>query len=72
MYPEVPCPSRLLHSIYTGQEAQCNTTNNHTQYIILTYFNCYNSLYVSSPGVVLEGLLHRVALSPCLWNGNKE
>jgi hypothetical protein len=35
-------------------------------------FNCYNSLYVSSPDVVLEGSLHRVVLSPCLWNGNKE
>jgi hypothetical protein len=31
MYPEVPCPSRLLYSIYTGREAQCNTTNNYTQ-----------------------------------------
>jgi hypothetical protein len=28
MYPEVACPSRLLYSIYTGREAQCNTTNN--------------------------------------------
>jgi hypothetical protein len=28
MYPEVSCPSRLLYSIYTGREAQCNTTNN--------------------------------------------
>jgi hypothetical protein len=28
MYPEVPFPSRLLYSIYTGREAQCNTTNN--------------------------------------------
>jgi hypothetical protein len=36
MYPEVSCPSRLLYSIYTDREAQCNTTNNHTQYIILT------------------------------------
>jgi hypothetical protein len=36
MYPEVPCPSRLLYSIYTGREAQCNTTNNHTQSILLT------------------------------------
>jgi hypothetical protein len=27
MYPEVPCPSRLLYSIYTGREAQCNTIN---------------------------------------------
>jgi hypothetical protein len=36
MYPEVAYPSRLLYSIYTGREAQCNTTNNHTQYIILT------------------------------------
>jgi hypothetical protein len=24
MYPEVSCPSRLLYSIYTGREAQCN------------------------------------------------
>jgi hypothetical protein len=33
MYPEVSCPSRLLYSIYTGREAQCNTTNNYTQSI---------------------------------------
>jgi hypothetical protein len=39
MYPEVSCPSRLLYSIYTGREAQCNTTNNYTQYIILTVGN---------------------------------
>jgi hypothetical protein len=31
MYPEVSCPSKLLYSIYTGREAQYNTTNNYTQ-----------------------------------------
>jgi hypothetical protein len=28
MYPEVACPSRLLYSIYTSREPQCNITNN--------------------------------------------
>jgi hypothetical protein len=36
MYPEVPCPLRLLYSIYTGQEEQCNTTNNYIQSILPT------------------------------------
>jgi hypothetical protein len=36
MYPEVSCPSILLYSIYTGQEAQCNITNNYTQSILPT------------------------------------
>jgi hypothetical protein len=39
MYPEVSCLSRLLYSIYTDRDAQYNTTNNHTQYIILTQSN---------------------------------
>jgi hypothetical protein len=37
MYSDVSCPSRLLYSIC--REAQYNTTNNHTQYIILTQSN---------------------------------
>jgi hypothetical protein len=36
MYPDVPYPSRLLYSIYTGRTAQCNTTNNHIQSILPT------------------------------------
>jgi hypothetical protein len=36
MYPDVACSSRLLYSIYTDREAQCNITNNHTQSILLT------------------------------------
>jgi hypothetical protein len=36
MYPEVSCPSRLLYSIYTGRETQCNKTNNYTQSILPT------------------------------------
>jgi hypothetical protein len=38
MYLEVSCPSRLLYSIYTGREAQCNTNNNYTQSILPTLF----------------------------------
>jgi hypothetical protein len=34
MNPEVSCHSRLLYSIYTGQQAQCNITNNYTQSIL--------------------------------------
>jgi hypothetical protein len=30
--------SRLLYSIYTGREAQCNTTNNYTQSILHTWY----------------------------------
>jgi hypothetical protein len=41
MYPEVPCPSRLLYSIYTGREAQCNTTNSYTQSIPPTWYDEY-------------------------------
>jgi hypothetical protein len=33
MYSDVSCPSRLLYSIYTDREVQCNTTNNYTQSI---------------------------------------
>jgi hypothetical protein len=36
MYREVPGFSRLLYSICTGREAQCNTTNNYTQSILPT------------------------------------
>jgi hypothetical protein len=38
MYRKVPCPSRLLYSIYTGREAQCNTTNNYTQSVLPTWY----------------------------------
>jgi hypothetical protein len=37
MYLEVLCPSRLLYSIYTGREAQCNTSHNYRQYILPTW-----------------------------------
>jgi predicted PurR-regulated permease PerM len=36
MYSNVPYPSRLLYSIYTGREAQYNTINNYTQSILPT------------------------------------
>jgi hypothetical protein len=36
MYLEVSCLLRLLYSIYTDREAQCNTTNNYTQSIFPT------------------------------------
>jgi hypothetical protein len=38
MYPKVSCPSRLFYFIYTGREAQCNTTNNYTQSILPTWY----------------------------------
>jgi hypothetical protein len=38
MYSEVLYSSRLLYSIYTGREAQCNTTNNYTQSILPTWY----------------------------------
>jgi hypothetical protein len=38
MYLEVSCPSRLLYSIYTGREAQYNTTNNQQPIIIYNLF----------------------------------
>jgi hypothetical protein len=38
MYPEVLCPSRLLYSIYTDRETQCNITNNYTQSILPIWY----------------------------------
>jgi hypothetical protein len=36
MYPDVSCLSRLLYSIYTSREVQCNTFHNYTQSILPT------------------------------------
>jgi hypothetical protein len=39
MYPEVACSSKLLYSIYTGREAQCNIINNHTTILFFWHGN---------------------------------
>jgi hypothetical protein len=59
MYPEEPYPSRLLYSIYTGREAQCNITNNYTQSIPPTILNGGSTKILNIKyGIILGGSLY--------------
>jgi hypothetical protein len=61
MYPELFYPSKLMYSIYTGREVQCNATNIYTQSILSAW---YQSLVFS----ILE-VFHY--LRPCRHRGDR-